>query len=1447
MKRSLLSRCVSVLMAVLMMVGMINFPTFSVSVMAEEKTKSIFPDDDTTPRSSGEGIAPGTYTVTANIYVGADNNAVLGCNAYFTNPDNPFGGKDDENATDVNETIPNTPRYNNAKVTINADGTARLIMPVRNIIFTLQELGQSKDVTVNNIKRNDVDYQVFTGRIVELDLTLNNLSGEYIIDNCKAWPAIFDTPWNVPLRIAVDFQNNQVPKTYSYTADNLDMKIDVSTTTNIEGASLTVNEITSGAEYDAVGTSLKNIQVKDTSTEPTYKFYDIKLTKDGKDVELAKNSTISIKKSYVAKDGDFSNIIEAMGYENNSAGYSYSNGELKTQYASTEESDDMSEIYTILKTDETGKFVFVTNAKDSLVKFNKTWTNSKENIALTYTSTLNSSAVEYDELYNKDVPKSLFSDINREDDKATALTAFGRESVGKIDTYRMNISSMPFSAESWGKQYHTSMTYTVPAATDKSLGGRYVYLVTVDGENTTLEKLSSTEADGMLTINVIPEELKNKDQKSRMQKLGYGIEEKTGNTASGEAYSYVAVIYDTCPVVEKGLVYNGTEQTGVLDNEAYTLSGDYKAVNAGNYKATVTLKDGYVWSDGDTNRTKTIEWNISKATLKAKYVNEIVNTEAEATYKVDVTGFIGDDTEENALGYKAPTVNKPELQENVHTYKLMPAGGESVNYDFVYEEGYLNIGLNAVDKPVYKNQYYNGKDIEFAAENQGYTRTGDYHGKDAGKYSYTVTLNDGYVWSDGTLDVLNNQASIYKAYVRIGIESVESEFGKTPEFKLRAIEGDGIWTQGLAENETIEGLLESGDLTWDKTVSYGWPKKLEDGSWTTKIDPKNVEAKNYDIWSASGNDEGVWTMTSIRKTLDNGKTTINDKRTAEIVEQINAANDGDTVVIYDSQNMDIIPQAILDAAKGKNVNINIKSLEWISDKYWYSWTFNGMDINNTVDEPFPVRMYSSSEYKFRDYVTDSMIKDIVGSTPYETAFDYHSALKYEGTLPFKVDLKLEGQHFGTSAKNKYAAIYQCDWKTENNKFELITSGIMSDENDWTFYFTVDKPCIIEMFKGTVDFSKEKVEIPVANEGLIYNGSEQTGVEAGEGYTLSDNAKATEAGTYTVTATLEDGRRWSDDSIEEKEITYTIAEKQDNKSLDPGTYKITANLYVAGSDNTVLGVNAYLTNPNNPIGIVPDGFESVEPIAPITPVADNATIVVGEDGSQTLVLDVVNPVFTLQQIKTSDNADVLATVKDTKRYEGNNKVGRDGRITKVYIKLNDNSGVYKFKDCLEFPTLLEEEWNVPLTLDVDFINAVRLSDETKVELPDDNKGNDNTGDNTGDNDNKGDNTGDNDNKGNNDNKNDNKSDDNKGNNSNVNNNTNTKSDDNNNITDVNKDTKSDTSKSDNKTSSSKENVKTGDTNKAFVYAGIMLVAVMAASVTVVVSKKRRKYDRYEQEK
>lgn len=75
---------------------------------------------------------------------------------------------------------------------------------------------------------------------------------------------------------------------------------------------------------------------------------------------------------------------------------------------------------------------------------------------------------------------------------------------------------------------------------------------------------------------------------------------------------------------------------------------------------------------------------------------------------------------------------------------------------------------------------------------------------------------------------------------------------------------------------------------------------------------------------------------------------------------------------------------------------------------------------------------------------------------------------------------------------------------------------------------------------TPDPSKPtQIDIPTAKTGLKYTGQEQTGVEAGTGYTLSGKVKGTEIGEYTAWAALKTNYQWKDGTVEAKEIKWSI--------------------------------------------------------------------------------------------------------------------------------------------------------------------------------------------------------------------------------------------------------------------------------------------------------------------
>jgi hypothetical protein len=119
---------------------------------------------------------------------------------------------------------------------------------------------------------------------------------------------------------------------------------------------------------------------------------------------------------------------------------------------------------------------------------------------------------------------------------------------------------------------------------------------------------------------------------------------------------------------------------------------------------------------------------------------------------------------------------------------------------------------------------------------------------------------------------------------------------------------------------------------------------------------------------------------------------------------------------------------------------------------------------------------------------------------------------------------------------------------------LISGEVLTLDVDYTIsysdniYSGVAKVIItgIGNYSGTIEktFSIlcKDIVMPTINQELIYNGFEQSGIESGEGYTLTGDSSGLNAGTYSVTATLNDSVNtvWSDGTSEPKTLNWSIA-------------------------------------------------------------------------------------------------------------------------------------------------------------------------------------------------------------------------------------------------------------------------------------------------------------------
>ena len=166
-------------------------------------------------------------------------------------------------------------------------------------------------------------------------------------------------------------------------------------------------------------------------------------------------------------------------------------------------------------------------------------------------------------------------------------------------------------------------------------------------------------------------------------------------------------------------------------------------------------------------------------------------------------------------------------------------------------------------------------------------------------------------------------------------------------------------------------------------------------------------------------------------------------------------------------------------------------------------------------------------------------------------------------------------------------------------------------------------------------------------------------------------------------------------------------------LEAGTYTVSANVSML----TPLGITAYATNPQNPLGIGESGI-------PGAPVKNNAELVVDADGHKTLTFELVNPVFTVQDFSDGEGVSVVSKERvdieedptDPSYIEDIHEDGFYTRISKVVVSLDNWGGSYEFSNCSEYATALNRNeslsygrFNIPLKLTVDFANAIRHVD------------------------------------------------------------------------------------------------------------------------------------------
>ena len=262
------------------------------------------------------------------------------------------------------------------------------------------------------------------------------------------------------------------------------------------------------------------------------------------------------------------------------------------------------------------------------------------------------------------------------------------------------------------------------------------------------------------------------------------------------------------PSAIAGLVYDGTAKTGVVENVGYTLVENV-ATAAGDYVATATLEDGYVWSDNTTG-PKEIPWSIARA----KYVMDDVLFE-DGTFEFDGTNLYLAVAGDLPAGVEVLYLYNGKSKVGTYTIIARFTAADAVNYEPIPDmSATLTIVLppTKIEVPTaVSGLVYDGAAQIGVLEGVGYTLVGNVE-TNAGSHAATATLEDGYVWADGTTVAQTIQWSIAKAtYDMSGIS-----------FNGMTVKADG----------TVKSLAYSGTLPPGVTVKYIDNDQTDPGTYT---------------------------------------------------------------------------------------------------------------------------------------------------------------------------------------------------------------------------------------------------------------------------------------------------------------------------------------------------------------------------------------------------------------------------------------------------------------------------------------------------------------------------------------------------------------------------------------------------------------------------------------
>ena len=569
-------------------------------------------------------------------------------------------------------------------------------------------------------------------------------------------------------------------------------------------------------------------------------------------------------------------------------------------------------------------------------------------------------------------------------------------------------------------------------------------------------------------------------------------------------------------VCKPDLVYSGEEQKLTFDNtSAYNFSNNY-GTNAGNYNVTLSLNSGYQWSD-ESYTNKTVTCSISKLKLDDPIINDYIGEYDGNPHAITVSNDTGKTVKYSLTGIDFNT-SKPTRTDVGKTNVYVKFIGDDNHADSEVSTGSITIN-KTVTSVLKSNELHN---VNYGFNGNILSLTANV----SGIYTFSTESNNIVIKTLPTNKAANETIDLNIEANDIGTASINVTF--VPNDSTNYIEFTetknidvvyNIATTPTSINNCINNLVYNG---LEQTLTTG-------------------TVQGYQFINNKGTNAGSYTVTAkLNAGYSWDDSTTLDK---EIECEISKAPANDFTVTAYSGTYDKNPHGV------SVTNVSGGTIMY-ADRSVNPLEFSTTPITRTNVGDTNVRVYIKgdnnhldSSYKDSSIHINSAVPDanfslintsIINLGNYNEFARMSSPLS--GTFRFTLNDEIVDNYPSSIHANQNEEVI---FSARGSVVGETTLHMVFDPDDENYTTAVSNVGLI-----VVNYTGNIAEIPTSNTAckanLVYSGEEQIITNSNPTSYEFINNKGTNAGDYTVTARLNDGYMWSDNTTTDKTVNCSIS-------------------------------------------------------------------------------------------------------------------------------------------------------------------------------------------------------------------------------------------------------------------------------------------------------------------